>query len=69
MTVHYFGISMAQLGRWVLGTARPVEDKTGLTEGMTSRFRGRLCSRVRSKGVFLRPIRGPRQPQLPINSA
>jgi uncharacterized protein (TIGR03435 family) len=31
MTVHYFGISMAQLARWVLGTGRPVEDKTGLT--------------------------------------
>jgi bla regulator protein blaR1 len=30
MTVHYFGISIAQLARWVLGTARPVEDKTGL---------------------------------------
>jgi bla regulator protein BlaR1 len=32
MTVHYFGISMAQLARFVLGDAgRPVEDKTGLT--------------------------------------
>jgi bla regulator protein BlaR1 len=32
MTVHYFGISIAQLARWVLGDAgRPVEDKTGLT--------------------------------------
>ena len=31
MTVHYFGISIAQLARWVLGDAgRPVEDKTGL---------------------------------------
>lgn len=31
MTVHYFGISMAQLARFVLGDAgRPVEDKTGL---------------------------------------
>jgi uncharacterized protein (TIGR03435 family) len=31
MTIHYFGISMAQLARWVLGDAgRPVEDKTGL---------------------------------------
>jgi bla regulator protein BlaR1 len=30
MTVHYFGISIAQLTRFVLGTARPVEDKTGL---------------------------------------
>jgi bla regulator protein BlaR1 len=30
MTVHYFGISIAQLARWVLGDAgRPVEDKTG----------------------------------------
>ena len=31
MTVHYFGISIAQLARWVLGTGRPVVDKTGLT--------------------------------------
>jgi len=32
MTVHYFGISIQQLARWVLGDAgRPVEDKTGLT--------------------------------------
>ena len=32
MTVHYFGISMPQLARFVLGDAgRPVEDKTGLT--------------------------------------
>lgn len=31
MTVHYFGITIAQLGRWVLGNAgRPVEDKTRL---------------------------------------
>jgi uncharacterized protein (TIGR03435 family) len=31
MTVHYFGISIAQLARWVLGDARrPVEDMTGL---------------------------------------
>jgi bla regulator protein blaR1 len=32
LTVHYFGISMPQLARWVLGgTGRPVQDKTGLT--------------------------------------
>jgi bla regulator protein BlaR1 len=32
MTVHYFGISIPQLARWVLGdTGRPVQDKTGLT--------------------------------------
>jgi bla regulator protein blaR1 len=32
MTVHYFGISTAQLARWVLGDAgRPIQDKTGLT--------------------------------------
>src|ERR1700727_1463981 len=31
MTVHYFGVSIAQLARWVLGTGRPVVDKTGLT--------------------------------------
>lgn len=31
MTLHYFGITMAQLARWVLGTGRPVVDKTGLT--------------------------------------
>ncbi|HEX3967941.1 MAG TPA: TIGR03435 family protein [Edaphobacter sp.] len=31
MTVHYFGISIAQVAIWVLGTGRPVEDKTGLT--------------------------------------
>jgi len=31
MTVHYFGISIAQLAAFVLGTGRPVEDKTGLT--------------------------------------
>lgn len=32
MTVHYFGISMAQIARWVLGDAgRPIQDKTGLT--------------------------------------
>lgn len=31
MTVHYFGISIAQVARFVLGTERPVEDKTGLT--------------------------------------
>jgi bla regulator protein BlaR1 len=31
MTVHYFGISIAQLTAFVLGTGRPVEDKTGLT--------------------------------------
>jgi bla regulator protein BlaR1 len=31
MTVHYFGISISQLATWVLGTGRPVEDKTGLT--------------------------------------
>jgi bla regulator protein blaR1 len=31
MTVHYFGISIPQLARWVLGgTGRPVQDKTGL---------------------------------------
>lgn len=30
MTVHYFGISIAQLATWVLGTGRPVEDRTGL---------------------------------------
>jgi bla regulator protein BlaR1 len=30
MTVHYFGISIAQLTAWVLGMERPVEDKTGL---------------------------------------
>jgi bla regulator protein blaR1 len=31
MTVHYFGISIAQLARFVLGDAgRPIEDKTGL---------------------------------------
>jgi bla regulator protein BlaR1 len=30
MTVHYFGISIAQLAIWILGTGRPVEDKTGL---------------------------------------
>jgi bla regulator protein BlaR1 len=31
MTVHYFGISMAQVARFILGDAgRPVEDKTGL---------------------------------------
>jgi uncharacterized protein (TIGR03435 family) len=31
MTVHYFGISIAQLARWLIGDAgRPVEDKTGL---------------------------------------
>jgi len=31
MTVHYFGISMAQLARFVLGDAgRPVQDRTGL---------------------------------------
>ena len=70
MTVHYFGISIAQLATLVLGTrgarlrTRPV-----LRESMTSQSRGRLCSRVRSKGVFPRPIWGPRQPQLQINSA
>ena len=32
MTIHYFGISMAQLGIWVLGTGRPIVDKTGLME-------------------------------------
>jgi bla regulator protein BlaR1 len=32
MTIHYFGISMAQLPRFVLGDAgRPIQDKTGLT--------------------------------------
>jgi bla regulator protein blaR1 len=32
MTVHYFGISMAQLVRFLLGDAgRPVQDRTGLT--------------------------------------
>jgi bla regulator protein BlaR1 len=32
MTVHYFGISIPQLVRWVLGdSGRPVQDKTGLT--------------------------------------
>jgi bla regulator protein BlaR1 len=31
MIVHYFGISIAQLAALVLGTGRPVEDKTGLT--------------------------------------
>lgn len=32
MTVHYFGISMAQLARFVLGDAgRPIQDRTGLT--------------------------------------
>jgi bla regulator protein blaR1 len=32
VTLHYFGISMAQLARFVLGNAgRPVQDKTGLT--------------------------------------
>ncbi len=30
MTVHYFGITMAQLATWVLGTGRPIVDKTGL---------------------------------------
>jgi uncharacterized protein (TIGR03435 family) len=31
MTVHYFGISMAQLARFVLGDAgHPIQDKTGL---------------------------------------
>jgi bla regulator protein BlaR1 len=31
MTVHYFGISIPQLARWVLGDPdRPVQDKTGL---------------------------------------
>jgi uncharacterized protein (TIGR03435 family) len=31
MTVHYFGISIAQLARFVLGDAgRPIQDKTGL---------------------------------------
>jgi bla regulator protein blaR1 len=30
MTVHYWGISVAQLARFVLGTARAVQDKTGL---------------------------------------
>ncbi len=30
MTVHYFGISIAQVATWVLGAERPVEDKTGL---------------------------------------
>jgi bla regulator protein BlaR1 len=32
MLIHYFGITVAQLSRFVLGDAgRPVEDKTGLT--------------------------------------
>lgn len=32
MLVHYFGISMAQLARFVLGDAgRPIQDRTGLT--------------------------------------
>jgi bla regulator protein BlaR1 len=31
MTVHYFGISISQIATWVLGTGRPVVDKTGLT--------------------------------------
>jgi len=32
MTVHYFGISIAQLARFVLGDAgRPIQDRTGLT--------------------------------------
>jgi bla regulator protein blaR1 len=30
MTVHYFGITIAQVARLVLGSSRPVEDKTGL---------------------------------------
>jgi bla regulator protein blaR1 len=30
MTVHYFGISIAQLATWVLGTGGPVLRKTGL---------------------------------------
>lgn len=32
MTIHYFGISIGQLARFVLGNERPVEDRTGLTE-------------------------------------
>jgi uncharacterized protein (TIGR03435 family) len=31
MIVHYFGISIAQLATWVLGTSRPVVDRTGLS--------------------------------------
>jgi uncharacterized protein (TIGR03435 family) len=30
MTIHYWGITMAQLARFVLGAERPIEDKTGL---------------------------------------
>ena len=33
LIVHYFGISIPQLARWVLGDPdRPVQDKTGLTD-------------------------------------
>jgi uncharacterized protein (TIGR03435 family) len=52
MTVHYFGISIAQLATWVLGTGRPVEDKTGLT--------GRYDVTIR------RPVLQPNGPQAGI---
>ena len=69
MTVHYFGISIAQLAAFVLGTGRPVEDKTGLAGRYDVTIQRPLCSRMHSKAVFLRPISGPRQHRLPINSA
>ena len=70
--VHYFGISIAQLTTWVLGTTgRPGcgQDRSHSLEDMTSRSRGQFCSRMRSKGGYLRAIQGSRQQQLRINWA
>ena len=33
MTIHYFGISIAQLAAFVVGTGRPIQDRTGRLTG------------------------------------
>jgi bla regulator protein BlaR1 len=59
MTVHYFGISIAQLAAFVLGTGRPVEDKTGLTGRYDVTIRRPALQPSAQQGGFSAPDLGP----------
>jgi bla regulator protein blaR1 len=59
MTVHYFGISIAQLATFVLGTGRPVEDKTSLTGRYDVTIQRPALQRNAQQGGVSAPEPGP----------
>ena len=59
MTVHYFGISIAQVATWVLGTqGARLRTRLVLREGITSQSKSRLCSRMQQQGGISAPDLG-----------